>query len=333
MSDAAPPPVPSINVTEVMAEIEDEVRIRRAAGDLPVARERELDELFLAHSPLSGYGGNLSDALARVDGAMFVDPVVPIDSNRRAGAVVKRGMRSLSLWYIGWLTHQINQFASATGRSLHIIEQRLDDLERITDVQRVPRAPVVEFPDLHRPDAWWVDVAVAAVAATPGRTLHAAGGDGWLVRRIEAAGGDAYGVDARGDRVERDLSGTDVRVGDLAGHLRAVAPGALGAVILSGVVDGMAAGERSELLHLIASGLGREGVLVLHSATAASWHRPDAPVEADLSPGRPLRGESWCALLADHGFHASVQHGPAEADFLVVAARRATHLPETPLAP
>ena len=61
-----------------------------------------------------------------------------------------------------------------------------------------------------------------------GRALHAAAGaDDWLVRRLVAAGGDAYGVDPRYDgRVE------------LSAHLRAVAPGALGAVVLSGVTLG-----------------------------------------------------------------------------------------------
>jgi len=52
-----------------------------------------------------------------VDAATFVDPVVPVDSERAAGAVVKKGMRTLLLWYIGWVTHQISQFASAVSRT------------------------------------------------------------------------------------------------------------------------------------------------------------------------------------------------------------------------
>jgi hypothetical protein len=326
------PAEPPLDVAQVMAEIEEEARRRRASGDLPVARERQLDELFLAHSPVSGRGGSLAEALQRVDGAIFVDPVVPIDSNRKAGAAVKKGMRSLSLWYVGWLTHQINQFAAATSRSLHIVEQRLGELERHVEVQRVPNAGVVEFPTLHRPDAWWVDPAVTAVVRTPGRTLHAACGDGWLVRLLVAAGGDAYGVDPRPAPVEEGLTGaTDLRVDGVADHLGAVAPGALRAVVLSGVVDGMAGGERSQLLHLITTGLERNGVLVVHSVTAATWQGAGAPAQADLSPGRPLRGESWCHLLDEGGYDASVRYGPDEADYLVIAVRRAGAVSETPL--
>jgi hypothetical protein len=334
MTDDALPPNPPIDVLQVMAEIEEEARLRRASGDFPEARERELDELFLAHSPASGRGGDLNDALARVDGAMFVDPVVPVDSNRRTGAAVKKGMRSLSLWYVGWVTRQISQFAMATSRSLHIMAQRLGELERDVEVQRVPYARVVQFPELHHPDAWWVDPAVAAAVSVPGRTLHAACDDGWLVRRVEAAGGDAYGVDPRADRVQPGRDGvSDVRVDEVAGHLRAVAPDALGSVILSGVVDGMAGGERTQLLELVTTSLGSDGVLIVHSVTEASWHGADAPVEADLSPGRPLRAASWPALLNDIGYDATVQLGPDEADFLVIAVRRAIPPPEPPSPP
>jgi len=322
MSQPVPTAEPSIDVAQVMAEIAAEADLRRASGDLPVARERELDDLFLAHSPVSGGGGDLLEALQRVDAAIFVDPVVPIASNRRAGAAVKKGMRSLSLWYVGWLTHQVNQFASAASRSLHIIERRLGELERNVEVQRVPYAPVVEFPALVGPDTWWVEPAVAAVAGVPGRTLHAACGDGWLVRAVGAAGGDPYGVDPRRDLIEQGRRGaTDLRAGDVAAHLRAVAPGALGAVILSGVVEGMAGGERSQLLQLVADGLAPAGVLVVHSVTASWWHGDDAPAAADLAPGRPLRAATWRQLLSGSGYDATVQHGPDGADYLVTARK------------
>ena len=62
---------------------------------------------------------------------------------------------------------------------------------------------------------------------------------------------------------------------------------------------------------------------MVHSVTTATWHGADAPVAADLSPGRPFRGDTWCQLLDDGGYDASVQYGPDEADFLVTAVRRA----------
>src|SRR6202012_2603935 len=165
------PDDPQAYVEQGIAEIAEEVRLRRASGDLPPKLERELDELFLAHSPVAGRGGDLGDALRMVDAATFIDPVVPVESERAAGAAVKKGMRSLLLWYVGWITHQVSQFASAVSRTLHIVDDRLQQLERQVEGQRVPAADVVEFPALQRADAWWVEAAVAAASSARGRIL------------------------------------------------------------------------------------------------------------------------------------------------------------------
>ena len=320
---------PTAYVARVMGEIEEEVRLRRSSGDLPPKLERELDELFLAHSPVAGRGGDLTEALRMVDAATFVDPVVPVDSERAAGAVVKKGMRTLLLWYVGGITHQVSQFASAVSRTLHIVEGRLKELERRVEVQRVPSAGVVEMPEVHRAEAWWVKAAVDAVTSVPGRILHAASGDGWLVQKIIAAGGDAYGVDPRANLVEQGVGTvSDLRGEGVAEHLRAVAPAGLGAIVLSGVVEGMASGERTQLLHLVGTTLAPGGVLVVHSLSRSWWEGEDAPYEADLAPGRPLRPDTWRQLLVHSGYDAAVVSGPDGVDYLVTAVRATVPPPE-----
>ncbi len=325
------PDDPRAYVEQVMAEIAEEVRLRRASGDLPPKLERELDELFLAHSPVAGRGGDLGDALRMVDAATFIDPVVPVESERAAGAVVKKGVRSLLLWYVGWLTHQMSQSASAVSRALHIVDDRLQDLERQVEGQRVPAAGVVEFPALLQPDAWWVEPAVAAVAKAPGRILHAACADGWLVGRLVAAGGDAYGVDPRSSLVDTaELGALDLRGESVVEHLRAVASAGLGAVVLSGTVDGMAGSERAQLLTAIGTRLAPGGTLVVHSVTTQAWESADAPPEADLAAGRPLRPTTWCSVLQQNGYEAVAHPGPGGDDFLVVAVRAAITSPYAP---
>ena len=89
--------------------------------------------------------------------------------------------------------------------------------------------------------------------------------------------------------------------------------------MLSGVVDGMAPGERQQLLDLVADRLAPDGVLVVHSLTPAEWASDDAPPEADLAPGHPLRARTWPALLGESGFAAEVHPGPSGRDYLVVA--------------
>jgi hypothetical protein len=192
---------------------------------------------------------------------------------------------------------------------------------------------VVEFPGQHGPDAWWAEPAAAAVAKVPGRILHAACGDGWLVRLIEKAGGDAYGVDPRAHLVDRaELGVLDLRGEDVIGHLRAVAPAGLGALVLSGLADGLDSGARAQLLTLVGHCLAPGGTLVVHSATTQAWDAPDAPYEADLAPGRPLRPETWCQLLGQTGYEAVARTGPAGQDYLVTAVRAGVVSPHPPAA-
>jgi hypothetical protein len=330
--DPASPDDAQLYVQQVMAEIAEEVRLRRASSDLPPRLERELDELFLAHSPVAGRGGDLGEALRLVDSATFIDPVVPVESERAAGTVVKRGMRSMLLWYVGWITHQISQFASAVSRSLHIVDTRLNDLERQVEERRMPGTGVVEFPGQYGPGAWWAETAVGAVANVPGRILHAACGDGWLVRLIDKAGGDTYGVDPRVHLIDHAELGTlDLRDEDIVAHLRAVAPAGLGALVLSGLVDGLDAGSRAQLLTLVGTCLAPGGTLVLHSASRHAWEADDAPYETDLAAGRPMRPEAWCRLFESMGYEAAVHPGPAGADYLVTAVRAGVVTPYPPV--
>ncbi len=299
------PEDPQAYIEQVMAEIAEEVRLRRASGDLPPRLERELDELFLAHSPIGVRGGDLAEALRQVDAATFIDPVVPVESERAAGAFVKKGMRSLLMWYVGWVTHQMSQSASAMSRALHIVDDRLEGAGASgggAEGFRGRRGRVRRA--VHGADSWWVEPALAALAKAPGRVLHAACGDGWLVRRLGAAGIDAYGVDPRSALVDRaELGVLDLRGEGVADHLRAVAASALGGVVLSGVVEGLAGGERTQLLADVASRLAPGGTLIVHSVTRATWESSDAPVEADLAPGHPLRAETWCELLGPRRLH------------------------------
>jgi hypothetical protein len=321
-TDAVTPKDPGAYVQQVMAEIAEEVRLRRASGDLPPRLERELDELFLAHSPIGVRGGDLSEALRLVDAATFIDPVVPVESERAAGAVVKKGMRTMLLWYVGWLTHQMSQSASAVSRALHIVDDHMKELQRQVDAQRVPDAAVVEFPTSAGSGAWWIEPALAALAKAPGRVLHAASGDGWLVRRIVDSGVDAYGIDPRAPIVDMAEMGTlDLRGEGVQEHLRAVAAAGLGGIVLSATVEGMAAGERNQLLGAIGTRLAPAGTLVIHSVGREAFEAADAPFGADLAAGRPLRADTWCRLLEEHGYSASAQVGPDGTDYLVSAVR------------
>ncbi len=310
-------------VEEVRREIDDEVRRRRVSGDVPLDVERELDQQFLRHSPLGGRGAALRDMLRLVDASVFIDPVVPVDSRRPGGAAVKRGLRSLSLWYLRYVTHQVSEFATAVSRALHVLDVQVTDLRRKVDAIPVATSVIVEVPWAHNPGAWWVQAVADDLAGRPGRVLHAACGDGWLVAALADRGVDAYGVDPRRRALSHELDAADLRVEDLSEHVGAVASGSLHAVVLSGVVEGSGQGERVKLLEEVVRCLVPSGELFVHSLSPASWAGDDAPLEADMVPARPYRPGTWPRLLDGLGLDATVAEGPEGRDYLVTGRLRA----------
>jgi hypothetical protein len=91
--------------------------------------------------------------------------------------------------------------------------------------------------------------------------------------------------------------------------------------VLSGTVEGMAGGERTQLLAAIGTRLAPGGTLVIHSVGRGAWEAPDAPFGADLASGRPLRPDTWRGLLEESGYTAAAQQGPDGSDYLITAVR------------
>ena len=289
---------------EVMAEIDAEVRRRRASGDLPPGLERELDELFLEFSPVGLHGrARLRETLALVDGSAHVDIAVPVESQKAMGSYVKRLVRQGLGWYMGFIVHQIVRFAWAVSRMLHVVVDHIEDLEATVEAHRSPDLPAAAVPAVEPGRAWWATAAVAAVGGAVGRVVHADCGDGSLVTALLDAGVDAYGIDPSETAIEPALDrGLDVRAETLLDHLAVVADEMLGGMVLSGSVERLRPNERQQLVDLAASRLAVDGVLVVHSATPESWSASTGPIVRDLAPGSPIHPETWAFLLGRRGF-------------------------------
>jgi hypothetical protein len=291
-------------MNEVMAEIDAEVRRRRASGDLPAGLERELDELFLEFSPVGLHGrARLRETLALVDGSAYVDVAVPVESQKMVGSSVKRLIRKTMGWYIGFIVHQIVKFAWSVSRMFHVVVDHIEDLEAAVASQRVPELPPSAVPAADPARSWWSGEAVAALGAVSGRVLHADCGRGILVEELLAAGIDAYGVDPSEPTIELAVErGLDVRAESVLDHLEVVADEALAGLVLSGSIQWLHPSQRDRLVALAASRLALDGVVVIHSATPESWAATTSHLVSDLAPGRPLHADTWSHLLGRVGF-------------------------------
>ena len=206
---------------EVMAEIDAEVRRRRASGDLPAGLERELDELFLEFSP--GRACRAGPACARrsslVDGSAYVDIAVPTASNKAVGSYVKRLIRKGLGWYMNFVVAQIVKFAWSVSRMFHVVVDHIEDLEATVEAHRSPDLPADVVPRGRTPArAWWAPAAVEAAGrrAPTGSWSPTAVTARWS-RPWCAAGVDAYGVDPSDLVLEPALDrGVDVRAESVA---------------------------------------------------------------------------------------------------------------------
>ena len=301
---------------EVRRQIDDEVRRRRVSGDLPLDVERELDQQFLRHSPLGGRGAALRDMLRLVDASVFIDPVVPIESRRPGGTTVKRGLRSLSLWYLRYVTHQVSEFATAVSRALHVLDAQVTDLRRAVDALpgRAARS-TVEVAWAHHPGAWWVEAVTDELAGTPGRascTPRAETDGSWAPSSNGAwtptASTPATGSGPTSSTPSTCASRTSPSTSGPSPRARSRA------VVLSGVVEGSGPAERARLLEEARAlpGAVRSPVRPFPQPGQLGGRRRAARGRLGLGPALPTADVDR-AVLEDLGLDATVAEGPARA--------------------
>ena len=289
----------------LLAEIAEDVRAKRAAGDLPVGLERELDEAFARHAPAGALDDELDQVLRRVESSAHVSSHVPTGSNVPGGAQVKLLILRAIGWCLAWLAGQTSTFAGLTARVLRILDERVTALETsvgLPDPGTVSR--------LAGPGPVEVDDAMGALATLlgggpPGRVLVARGGDGALCRALIAAGHDAYLVEPDPDAAFEAASlGIDARPGTAAAHLRRLPPSSLAAAVLIGDVDVLPVAARLELVRLAALALKPGGAVAVLGADPATWGTGATAVAADLAAAPPWQSLTWAAVLADAGLLA-----------------------------
>jgi hypothetical protein len=310
-------PEPTIDLARIQAEINDEVKRRRAAGDFPPGLERELDAMFARYAP-AGAAGDFDEVLVQAETQSFIHVDVPTDSNLPGAEYVKRGLRRAMAWYLRFIANQVTGFAGAVTRSVRLLGVRVDALERVTVLAADRTLREINDrragPDLGE----WADLVVGELDTVNGRVLHTECGEGSLLGPLTRAGVDAYGVEP----VERlvlaaSQAGLDVRADDAIVHLRALPDASLGGLVLSGAVDALPLGDVLELAD-------RAGVVVAPGGTTivVSSGPPTDPVIADLSPGRALHPETWVHLLQGRGHDKTTVHTGVGGAYAVVARRQ-----------
>ena len=308
----------------VRREIDDEVRRRRAAGDFPPSFERRLDELFARFTPTGTADDHFTEALKLADRSAYFDIDVPIGPRRAPRGFVKWSLWQAEAWFMHYVVSQLNHFAASAMRVLHLLDERLSDVERDVGALSPPPLPEEELVTPGADPLPFLAVVRARLGragGVTGRVLHAECGDGALLVALGSAGLDAYGIDPGTTASDSATArGLDVRRDDVLGHLGSVADEALTGLVLSACVDRMSLAERRRLLRLAEAKVAPGGLVAVIGTAPDAWEQRAGPVAADLAPGRPLHAETWAHLLSQVGF--GEVETVEEPDAFVVAATK-----------
>lgn len=291
-----------LDLQQVLREIDEEVQARRASGDFPPGMERDLDLVFARFAPANLSGDDAHSLLEAADRTSFIDTDPPTGSRIPPVAILKKVQRKLLGWWFRFVSQQVTAFSGTVVSLLKVLVRRIEALEET--VPGASGSAVAAARGAARPSTAGdlADHVADVLAGVRGRVLVAEAGDGSLVRALVDRSLDAYGIEPRLDLAESaSMQGLEVRDDDALAHLRAVGDGDLAAVVLVGCVDRQPLGTQLALADEAARALGDGGRVIVVATDPTAWGA-DNPVEADLSPGRPLRSATWVHLLEERGF-------------------------------
>jgi hypothetical protein len=198
---------------------------------------------------------------------------------------------------------EVEEAMGPVVEALRFLAARISTLEARLAAQDVPvdgaawLAPARELGDWAKPVA-----AHIAVRTSGGTVVHADCGEGELLHALTARGADGLGIEPRGGVALSALErGHAVAIAEAYEHLVGLPSGALGGIVLSGVVDRLPVHAVVPLLAECRRTLTDGAPIVVVSESAGVAAARAAPA-ADLVSGHPLHEATWELLLERAGF-------------------------------
>ena len=226
----------------------------------------------------------------------LVNADAPTRNWRRQG-FAKTIVRKLVRRYLHDVVHQLNALHQFQGRLLSELEKRIAKLELSDPAQPIfweMIAPVAEAePELCAHIA-------RALSSVQGSVAMVAGGNNSIAEALERPG---VAIHALGQHQQKDQIGSGLNsglgpgVGSPIEDLRAFGDGALGAVVLSSVVESCNTSTIVQLLSEAVRATAANGFVIVAVADPSDRVGP----EADLMQGLGLEPKTWAFLLEKHG--------------------------------
>jgi len=303
------------DLDRLIGELETESARRRAEPGYPHDADARLHFELARRAPSPSSALSVSELIATVQDAVAASGL-PTDAAGRPTRS-RRRQRDIGRAQLDHVVGQLTSLGLAAAAALEAVTGRLERVEEQLSALSAPADETIEAADSPVADdilAPWRG-QLAGELPTGTRVLYAQSRAAEVVAELRSAGIDAYAVTSSG--VEHQ-PGPDVRHDDIVGHLRAVADGALGAVVLTGLTEAMT----PSVIGPLVKELARVTRMVVVISPAPWWWRLRlGAMRADLSAGRPLDPDTWL-----HAFHGVAMVGTAHYDpsgqsYRVVARR------------
>ena len=122
---------------DISKRIEQRVAELKASNSYDPRRENELNEIYDRYVPPHSMAqtSHLVDVAER---DAYVDPFPPIASNKKAGVILKKGIRVGFGLYAQFLSQQISTFGSGVTRALRSIDSDVEELKSKVAAKKVP---------------------------------------------------------------------------------------------------------------------------------------------------------------------------------------------------
>jgi hypothetical protein len=251
-----------LDLSRVLAEIEEEARLIKASGRIAPGYEAKVASAFEEMVPGGASSTELARALRALDEASFIRGDIPVEEQSSAIRFGKRLLRKSMAWYMRFLAGQVGAMGQANLRIIRLLVERIEELERRVPPGLPRQVGLLDeeesFPELSA----WAGIVQAAVDR--------------LVSR-----------------------GLDVWADDPAFHIERVGYGSLGGVVLSGMVDRESPTRIFRILVETRERL-RPGCSLVVLAT--SPETPIVSARVELSDGKAMHAQTWKALLSAAGF-------------------------------
>src|SRR3954469_5480864 len=98
----------SIDTRRLVAEIEEEVRRKRASGELPADFERELDDAFARYAPVGALDLDFDQVVDKIAESTVIDTLAPLDSSRPVVPQMKLVVRKAIGWEVRYVAGQVS---------------------------------------------------------------------------------------------------------------------------------------------------------------------------------------------------------------------------------